>query len=100
MAETTVIIPRVHLNGTSREELVDQIRRALDALSKADDALAYMSPNGRDYYPLGDSAINTAIEQHRRRRLMLVEIRNEIGAIGEGIVDQVDNRNRLSGARS
>lgn len=46
----THIMPTVHSNGTSADELVDMRCAAIDALNEAGSALAKMSPNGRDYY--------------------------------------------------
>lgn len=47
--EKSLIIPVVNLNGTSRESLVEDHRKALDALKVAFDALSDIAPHGRDY---------------------------------------------------
>lgn len=95
-----LVIPRVHMNGTSRQELLAQISKALGALAEADRALAEMTPNDRDYYVIDAGAGRQAREQHVKRRQALAGISTEILTIGERIADQTDNRNRLSGARS
>lgn len=44
-------IPTVHMNGTSPEDLLEQLVRAHQAVAGALEALDAASPNGRDYYP-------------------------------------------------
>lgn len=50
-SKTKVIAPLVHLNGTSKQELIEQRANAIDALTEAGRQLAFAGPNGRDYYP-------------------------------------------------
>lgn len=77
-------IPTVHLNGTSSGELVDLRCRTIDALNEAGDALAKMSPNGRDYY-LEAGGLTAANEQYDRRigvlKTMIAELYSEVKAI-------------------
>lgn len=51
-----MMIPTLHLNGTSRTELIKQLTDAGHALALAIDALGNASPHGRDYYPQGPDA--------------------------------------------
>lgn len=81
-----IIIPQVHLNGTSRDELIAQISAANFALNQALEAMARMSPNGRDYYHTGN--LREAEQAHRERVADLIRIQTEIMTIGEGIADQ------------
>ncbi len=63
--ETTpaeIIAPCIHANGTSSEELMDNLESIHTALEKARDALKAAAPNGRDYY-LGTVAIKQAQDQ-------------------------------------
>jgi hypothetical protein len=60
-------MPRVHLNGTSKDELVRQLENACHAIVTAQAALSECAPNGRDYYPLGDGAINRASLEHAKK---------------------------------
>ena len=46
-------VPRVHLNGSSYEELMTQLSTVTEALGFALDALAQATPHGRDYYMQG-----------------------------------------------
>lgn len=71
------ILPIVHLNGTSREELIQVRRDAARSVFDAISAVAAMSPNGRDYYPVR-GLFDQARDQHARRLKALDEIYNEI----------------------
>lgn len=63
-----LIVPRVHLNGTSKKELVDQTVKACAAAEKLLSALANMAPHGRDYYVIGGGVFPEAQKQHESRR--------------------------------
>lgn len=76
---TTIIHPTVHLNGTHRDDLLEEYSDAVDAIQSALDALP--NPNGRDYYPQGPSAIDAAIDQYGRWELKLKEVKRELEAI-------------------
>lgn len=65
-----VIAPIVHLNGTSRESLTEQLENLLGNLSVADNALAEASPNQRDYYPV-EGLWEKARKQHEYRQHLL-----------------------------
>lgn len=45
-----MIAPVVHLNGTSQQELLEQVETAMVAVTEAQQALAKMRPHMRDYY--------------------------------------------------
>ena len=70
-----MIFPTVHLNGTSRKELIAQYERAMDAAQTAINALREVYPNGRDYYPQGASAMYQAAEEHAARMNNLFAVR-------------------------
>jgi hypothetical protein len=55
--------PTVHLNGTSKEHLLDAAQAALTATREARDKLQATYPNGRDYYPQGDVAHRLAVDE-------------------------------------
>lgn len=46
-------VPTVHLNGTSKGELLDQAHRAARAVANAITAVMQAAPNGRDFYVQG-----------------------------------------------
>lgn len=73
-----MMFPTVHLNGTSREDLRLQYLQAIALLHKARRALADCCPNGRDYYPQGPDAIETATLEHAARCLKIEEVIDEM----------------------
>ena len=84
---TDIITPTVHLNGTSRQDLLDGYCEAIHALHQAGRKLAAAYPNGRDYYVQGGDAIHTAMRQHEARMTKLKEIVSELEHIAEAIQD-------------
>jgi hypothetical protein len=77
----SLITPTIHLNGTSKAELAEQLANAANALMDARKALQAAAPNGRDYYPQGEQAIAKATDQHRARLMKLREILAEIQSL-------------------
>lgn len=75
---TGLVFPTVHLNGTSREALVNGYVEALHAVRLATDAVAATYPNGRDYYLQGNGAINKAMDQHAARLEALKQVYAEL----------------------
>ncbi len=63
-----LIHPRIHLNGTTPDELLRQFTDVAAALREALEKIQSAAPNGRDYYPLGDGAFSRAAKQHTRQR--------------------------------
>jgi hypothetical protein len=57
-------LPIIHLNGTGKDTLTREYFEALDKLNDAIEAFGAITVNGRDYYPAGPGAIQTALEQH------------------------------------
>ena len=82
-----MMIPTVHLNGTSREELVRQIERAYEHLDKAMDALAQAAPHGRDYYTQGMDAYQKAAAEHESRMARLHSVHKELEQIVEALFE-------------
>jgi hypothetical protein len=56
------IIPIIHLNGTSKESLLDGYFEVYKALKFSVDKLYDAAPNGRDYYIYGEGAFEKAKE--------------------------------------
>lgn len=71
------VMPFVHMNGTSAEELLQVREDAYSAISEALDKLRQMAPNGRDYYPVPGS-MEKAVQQHQRRMKALSDIMTEL----------------------
>lgn len=55
--------PTIHLNGTSKQMLLDGYVAALHALKDAQEALQKIEFNARDYYVQGPDAWNTARDE-------------------------------------
>jgi hypothetical protein len=79
------MIPTIHLNGTSREELIRQLRVASEALLEARRALERTAPHGRDYYPQGKGAIQQAQTEHYERLRRIDDVYEELMVIWRGI---------------
>ena len=60
-------LPTVHLNGTSVESLLEQNEHVLHSLYTTLEAMSLAAPHGRDYYPQGNEALGSAIEEHKTR---------------------------------
>lgn len=84
-----VSIPTVHLNGTSKDALVEQLRHAVEAVNRAIDAVSSAAPHGRDYYVQADKdAFTIAARQHAARVVKLSEVAKELETIAIGVLDQ------------
>lgn len=71
--------PTIHLNGSSAQSLTDDYVEAMRAVSDAIDKVQrHAAPNGRDYYPQGNSAIDAALAEHRARLTKLTEVKAEL----------------------
>jgi len=91
--ERAIKIPTVHLNGTSKDELLRQIHDAHVAVQAALDALAKARPHGRDYYvqavePGAYDAYTLARNESQVREAKLSEVLDELQAIYVGIEQQ------------
>ena len=86
------LLPTIHLNGTSPQDLLDGYRAAMDAVQAAGEALAKCGPNGRDYYPQGPDAIGVAADQHRMRREAVMAVYDELVALAIHCNDAVMER--------
>ena len=78
-------IPTIHLNGTSKDALLDGYIDAREAIRAAIDKLCETAPNGRDYYPQGDGAFEKARDEHIARLKRLHDVATELGEIAERI---------------
>lgn len=87
-----LIVPTVHINGTSKTQLVADLEAAQKALDAAFAAMCGAMPNGRDYYPQGNEAHGNAMKQMRARLDKLIEIQTEITQIIEAVHEQKGGR--------
>ena len=72
-----IILPIVHLNGTSPDSLIEEREVAFRGLYDAYAAMRQMAPNGRDYYP-EPGLLERAIEQHDRRLRAIHDLQSEL----------------------
>lgn len=72
-----LVVPIVHLNGTSKDSLLEMREAFYSKLRDAERGLREMAPNGRDYY-LVDGLFEKAMVQHKRRMDMLKKLFDEI----------------------
>ena len=79
--EHDVIVPMIHLNGTSAADLLEGYEAAWMATGKVRDLLAKAGPNARDYYPYGGNAWEQARGEHESRLQELARIALELGTI-------------------
>lgn len=78
--------PTIHHNGTSRDALLKGYIDAAEAIRDALKLVAQTAPNGRDYYPQGNTAILDAQREHKARLKMLMEVYRELSEM----IDAVD----------
>ncbi|HSW45457.1 MAG TPA: hypothetical protein VLM89_07795, partial [Phycisphaerae bacterium] len=82
-----LILPVVHMNGTSKKELLEQREAVYRALRNVEKALCQMAPNGRDYYVVPGSILQ-AQAQHERRLAAIAGLMDEMTKEADGIYKQ------------
>lgn len=92
--EKRVILPMVHLNGTSVEALLEQNVTAMQALEEAMLKLVGATPNGRDYYPMGPGVICEVQDQHYDRLRRLKSVYDELKQIAEYLFNEQEKRRK------
>jgi hypothetical protein len=70
-------LPTINMNGTARQDLIDQQLDVVNALSQVLDALAKARPNGRDY-PTGTDALMAALREHRTLADRIETLRTQV----------------------
>ena len=83
-----MMVPTIHLNGTSREDLEAAAEAAYRALTEAIEKVAALGPNGRDFYPQGPDALGQALEEHAQLRGRLEAVRGEVEIYYNALVDK------------
>lgn len=73
-----MMTPTVHLNGTSRESLIEALCEASNKLDEAYRAIKQTAPNGRDWYPQGPDALKQATSEHMARLARVDAVKDEI----------------------
>ena len=80
--------PAVHMNGTSKGDLIQQNVDAAHAVQKALDALGRAAPNGRDFYVIDSDAYSRAVAEHAERMRRLRAVSDELQAIAWDVSNQ------------
>ena len=83
-----MMVPTIHLNGTSKQSLLEDLGAAYSALDEAYNKLRLAAPNGRDYYPQGPTAINAAVEEHNKRLKKVDDVMKELHSLMEKICEK------------
>jgi hypothetical protein len=78
-----MILPTIHRNGSSKDDLFDGYMTALAAMQAAIDAVIQTGPHGRDYYPQGDDALRQAQAAHQDRLKRLHAVALELNTLAE-----------------
>jgi len=78
-------IPVIHLNGTSKQELLRLYDDAFTKLESAYQALKQAAPNGRDYYIISPRAISSAQSDHQNWLRMIDSVKGELEEMMKGI---------------
>ncbi len=72
--DSRTIRPCVNLNGSSGEELVEQVSNQYHALIKLQEALGRACPHGRDYQGADAGRYTEARAEYDRRRALLRDL--------------------------
>ena len=87
-----LIVPTVHLNGTAKDVLVQQLFDAVEKLDAAIGAMCQAAPHPRDYYPQDPGNPSApepwrkATTAHSRRVAAVDGVRMELRHIAEAII--------------
>ena len=84
-----MLIPKIHMNGTSGAELLQQACDVMAALNDSLEAMRKATPNGRDYYLQGESAAKEAREQFSNLYRAVEDVRLEFEVLAMGIDAQM-----------
>jgi len=83
-----MMTPTIHLNGTGRKSLLDELEVAHTALNQALVAVGQVTVHGRDYYPQGDHAYGQAREEMVDRLNAIRKVREDVIAMHIAIQQQ------------
>jgi hypothetical protein len=81
-------VPTVHMNGTSKKELLEQYKNAFTAVTTAVTELCKSSPHARDYYTQKGDQYPVARKQHESRLKRLNSVAAELESIAVAIIEQ------------
>lgn len=87
MVIENLVYPTVNTNGTSWQELQQQLKAAWMSLFDSIKALQAMTPHGRDYQTQEPNQFSVAREQHVSRIRSLENIQDEVYSIYEKVCE-------------
>jgi hypothetical protein len=87
-APPTPIVPTIHLNGTSGQDLKAEYYAAFEAIEAAVEALAAATLHARDYYVQSADAYYQAREQRAEAFDKLRQVSDYVEGMLVGIIDQ------------
>jgi hypothetical protein len=85
------VAPTINLNGTGADDLIQQLREAIDAVDSAQEALHKATPHGRDYQ-VGPARYEVARAEHVLRLTKLEEVSTELRVIFANVYQQQSER--------
>lgn len=83
-----MILPTIHMNGTSKRMLLEGYDDAQFAIRQAQDKICKIEFNARDYYPQGPDAWTQAVQERTEILRKLEEARDYLLKHIEHIHDQ------------
>ena len=84
-SKKNLTLPTVHLGGTARTTLLDDITTVQGVLRETIEAMKSLAPHGRDY--LEPFAINAATDEHRSRVNHLQAVLDELQQLAEHVAE-------------
>lgn len=81
--------PTIHMNGTGGKTLLAEYGNAAEAVRAAMKSLNAATLNGRDYYPQGTSAFESARDERISMNERLKSVSAELDEIASAIYDQI-----------
>jgi hypothetical protein len=96
--EAGLIVPAVHINGTSADALIRGYVAAGDAIFAALQELEAAAPHERDYYLYPEGSFQRACEEHATRVKWLVCVRRQFMDLA--IAVQAQDRDRRAHLRA
>lgn len=89
-----MIVPTIHLNGTSGTELLEQVTDAAQAIYTAIEVLQKAFPHARDYYVQPDypAGLEKAQKEWEARQEHLMVVYRELEDLAGKISDEIDSR--------
>ncbi len=83
-----LVVPCVNINGTSKDDLVNQLQTAYMACETLMNALAAAAPHGRDYQTVSQELYLDARRQHDQRMRVVKQMQVELIDLAVAVNEQ------------